>query len=88
MVKNFLFIILFVSLAACDAVQVKPITTPEGKQGSLVTCDGGYLDWASCYGEAAKICNGKYKVIDKNETSTATQWGPLVRRYMIIDCGG
>ncbi len=75
------------ALAACAAPTVKPMTTPDGKQGFLVKCDGSADDWSTCYAEANKACNGRaYKVIDRSETSTPTNYGPIVRRSLITEC--
>ncbi len=72
-------------LGGCAAV-VKPMTTPEGKQGFFVSCDGSGDDWTSCYEAASKACQGKYNVVDRNESSTPTQYGPIVRRNLIAEC--
>ncbi len=68
------------------AATIKPMTTPEGKQGFLVECDGAADSWASCYEAATNACKGKYNVIDRNESSTPTAYGPLVRRNLIAEC--
>lgn len=73
-------------LVGCAASVVKPITTPNGMQGYFISCEGSADDWSTCYGEATKACNGKYTLIDKNESSTPTPYGPLVRRNMAIEC--
>jgi uncharacterized protein YceK len=78
-------LICLVLLSGCAAT-IKPMTTPEGKQGFLVHCDGSADNWASCYEAAFKACQGKYNVIDKNESSTPTTYGPLVRRNLIAEC--
>lgn len=76
-----------ITLAGCAATpEVKKVTMPDGKQGFYISCDLAASDWTVCYEQAAKACNGKYKIVDKNETSTATPYGPLVRRNMIVDC--
>lgn len=74
-----------VVLAGC-AAQVKPMTTPSGKQGFLVSCDGSADDWTSCYAAATNACKGTYKAIDRNESSMPSQYGPIIRRYMIAEC--
>lgn len=78
-------ILLAAAIAGCAAT-VKPMTTPEGKQGFLVECDGSADSWASCYEAATKACQGKYSVIDRNESSTPTAYGSLVRRNLIAEC--
>jgi hypothetical protein len=62
------------------------VTTPNGKMGFYISCDGSMDDWTSCYAEAANSCKGKYQIIDKNESSTPTTYGPIVRRNLIIEC--
>lgn len=68
------------------AAGVKPITTPDGKRGFVVTCDGSADDWSTCYNAATSACSGKYNVVDRNESSTATAYGPMVRRHMVAEC--
>lgn len=85
--RRLINIIVVAALAGCAAPTVKPLTTPDGKAGYLIKCDGSADDWATCYAEASKACNGQpYKVIDRNETSTPTNYGPIVRRHMIAEC--
>lgn len=81
----FVLITAAATMVGCAAT-VKPMTTPEGKQGFLVECDGSADSWASCYEAATKACQGKYNVIDRNENSTSTAYGPLVRRNLIAEC--
>jgi len=81
----FPLIALVVGLGGCAAT-VKPMQTPNGLQGFLVSCDGSADDWASCYGAATKACGGKYRVLDKSESSTASPYGPIVRRALIVEC--
>jgi hypothetical protein len=80
-----LFILATTALAGC-AAGVKPITTPDGKKGFVVTCDGSADDWSTCYQAATQSCGGKYVVIDRNESSTPTAYGPMVRRHMVAEC--
>ena len=86
MSKGLLVSIITVTTLAGCAATVRPLTTPEGKQGFLVECDGSADNWSSCYEAAAKACQGKYNVIDRNESSTPTPYGPLVRRNLIAEC--
>ncbi len=76
-------VVIFIS--GCAAT-VKPMTTPDGKQGFLVECDGSADNWTTCYEAASKACQGKYGIVDKNESSTPTAYGPLVRRHLIAEC--
>ena len=80
-----IFFVLALLLSGCAAV-VKPMTTPDGKQGFLISCDGSADDWSSCYEAATKACNGPYNIVDRNESSTPTAYGPLVNRHLISEC--
>lgn len=80
-----LVVAILIGLTAC-AAGVKPITTPAGKQGYLISCDGSADDWSTCYEASIKACGGPYNVVDRNESSTPTAYGPLVRRNMIVEC--
>lgn len=73
------------ALTGCAAT-VEPMTTPDGRQGFLVECNGSADSWASCYKTATSACKGTYKVIDRNESSTPTGLGPLVKRSLIAEC--
>ena len=85
MFRLFLISSIF-ALAGCAAT-IKPMTTPDGKQGFLISCDGSADDWASCYETAIKSCGGKpYKLVDRTESSTPTAYGPLVRRSLLAEC--
>jgi len=76
-----------IALTGCAASSgVKNVTLPDGGQGFYIYCDLSGSDWTVCYEQAAKTCNGEYTIIDKNETSTPTVAGPLVRRNMMVDC--
>ena len=86
---------MLIGLCGCSATvkpmqtsaTVKQMQTPDGKDGALVTCDGSADDWASCYAAATMACSsGKYRVIDKNESTTPTAYGPLIRRNLIAEC--
>ena len=81
----FIAVVTSITVAGC-AAGVKPITTPDGKKGFIVTCDGSADDWSTCYKAASESCGGRYAVIDRNESSTPTNYGPLVRRYMVAEC--
>jgi hypothetical protein len=72
-------------LTGC-AAGVKPITTPSGKAGHYISCDGSADDWSTCYEAAIRACGGKYNVVDRNESSTPTAYGSMVRRHLITEC--
>ena len=78
------FLSLFM-LSGC-AAGVKPMTTPDGKPGFLISCDGSVDNWATCYNAAIAACKGPYTIIDRNESSTPTVHGPMVRRHLVAAC--
>jgi len=81
--------IALVFLAGCAAKPtVKAVTLPNGGQGLYLTCDLAASDWTACYELATESCGGKYEIVDKSETSTATEYGPIVRRSMMVECNG
>lgn len=73
------------ALAGCEATY-KPMLTPDGKQGFFITCDGSADDWTSCYAKAGEVCKGPYDIVDRNQMSTPTPYGPMVNRHMAIQC--
>lgn len=86
MVKFFFIGIAIAAFTGC-AAQVETMPTPDGKQGYLIKCDGSADSWGTCYKAANAACNGgSYKIVDRNETSMPTAYGPLVRRYLIAQC--
>lgn len=81
---NYLTITLSLLVTACAPTSsIKPSPTPSGKSGFFVECDNA---WPDCFALAAKQCPSGHTVVDKSETSTATQYGPLTRRSMLIEC--
>lgn len=84
--KNISIAVLTAWMTAACAAGVKPITTPDGKRGFVVTCDGSADDWSTCYNAATSACSGKYNIVDRNESSTPTAYGPMIRRHMVAEC--
>lgn len=83
--KNLIILCAAVALGGC-AAGVESITAPNGKPGFLLSCDGSADSWATCYKAAVKSCHGPYDVVDRSETATPTNYGPIVRRNLIIAC--
>jgi hypothetical protein len=72
-----IILIALFSLGGC--VTAKPMTTPSGQQGYHIWCGGNIYDWSTCYEEAAKQCNGRYTVVDRIPSSTAS-------RELMVEC--
>ncbi len=79
---------IIITLGGCAVTQeeAKKVTLPDGKQGYYISCWMAASDWTACYEQAAKTCNGKYKIVDKNETNFVTPYGSQIRRNMIVGC--
>lgn len=73
-------------LGGCASTAPQQITTPNGKKGFVVECNGSANTWALCYESAKTACPSTYKIIDRSETSTPTPYGPLVKRNFVIEC--
>lgn len=85
--KTLLIASLLILISGCaPGLQKKPITLPSGEQGLYISCNGWGADWTVCYEIAAKSCNGKFTIIDKKETSTPDDGGPIVKRYLMVKC--
>jgi hypothetical protein len=80
-------LLLSLFLTGC-AAGVSPMTTPDGKKGFSVSCNGSANDWGTCYNAAAEACKGKYDILDRQTTTTPTAYGPMVHRYLVVGCAG
>lgn len=49
--------------AAC--VSERPVALPNGTQGYAIRCPGAARDISDCMNEAAKVCGGKYQIVDR-----------------------
>lgn len=50
--------------------------TQAGKPGQyLIECDGSAVPLSKCYAKAAKVCRGRYDVIDKERANGPTTGG-------------
>ena len=61
--------VLLAALAVSSSSSLRPITTPDGRAGFLVTCDRNYQSIADCRDDARKACNGgNYEELTRRET--------------------
>jgi len=79
--------VLALALAGCGAT-VESMVAPDGRQGYVLSCDGSGGSWSACYQAAAQACAGRYEILDRQQTGTATPYGPLINRNMVISCRG
>ena len=80
--KSLVTLLLAASFVASCAPTAKKIITPNGNAGYVVECSGNQYSWADCYKKAYESCKGKYRIIDKNESSR----GLKTIRSMAIEC--
>jgi hypothetical protein len=60
--------------------------TADGRDGYNIECGGSAYSWAKCYKAAAKTCPSGFDVLDRDSSSTASQFGPIVNRSMVVAC--
>lgn len=82
---NIAFAAITVLLSACTT-GMKAITTPDGKRGFMIQCDDSADGWSKCTTAASSVCQGKYRVLDKLESTTSSIYGPIVSRHLIAEC--
>lgn len=82
------------SIAGC--VTSRPVALPNGTQGVAINCPGAARDIADCMNEAAKVCGGKYQILDREGNvvggaAIASGNGAVfvsgIKRTMIVKCG-
>jgi hypothetical protein len=84
------------STALCGCVTERPVALPNGTQGYAVRCPGAARDISDCMNEAARICGGKYQIVDRDgnvvggaafATGNGAVWMQGVHRTLIVSCG-
>ena len=88
--RTAIFCVFSIAIAGC--VAPKPVSLPDGAKGLAIDCSGTANTWASCMNDAAKACNGPYKVISQDGGSSggAVVGNVLIAaidRTMIVQCG-
>jgi hypothetical protein len=81
-------------LSAC--VTERPVSLPNGTQGYAIRCDGAARDISYCMNEAAKVCGGKYQILDRDgnvaggaavAAGNSAVFVQGVHRTLIVSCG-
>jgi hypothetical protein len=57
--------VLLLALGATACVTSRPVALPNGAQGFDINCPGTARDIGDCMNEAARICGGKYQIVDR-----------------------
>ncbi len=77
-------------------VTSRPVALPDGTLGLAISCPRAARDIADCMNEEARICGGKYQVLDKDGNVSATAaiasgnsavFVLGVHRTLIVKCG-
>lgn len=85
---------LAVLISGC--VTSRPVALPNGTQGYAIRCPGAARDISDCMNEAAKVCGGKYQILDREgnvvggaalATGNSAVWVQGVHRTLIVSCG-
>ncbi|MGB9331332.1 MAG: hypothetical protein WCB10_11225 [Steroidobacteraceae bacterium] len=87
---------LAIATGLCACVTERPVALPNGTQGYAIRCPGAARDIADCMNEAAKVCGGKYQILDRDgnvvggaavATGNGAVWVQGVHRTLIVSCG-
>jgi hypothetical protein len=87
---------LAAAASLCGCVTERPVALPNGTQGYAINCPGAARDIADCMNEAAKVCGGKYQILDRDgnvvggaafATGNGAVWAQGVHRTLIVSCG-
>lgn len=94
MTRTVAALLAVLSIAGC--VTSRPVALPNGTQGVAINCPGAARDIADCMNEAAKVCGGKYQILDREGNvvggaAVASGNGAVfvsgIKRTMIVKCG-
>jgi len=89
---------VLLAIAVCavsGCVTSRPVALPNGTQGYAIKCHGAARDIADCMNEAARLCGGKYQILDRDGNvaggvATAVGNGAVfvqgVHRTLIVSC--
>jgi hypothetical protein len=94
MTKTVAALLAVLSIAGC--VTSRPVALPNGTQGVAINCPGAARDIADCMNEAAKVCGGKYQILDREgnvvggaavASGNSAVFVSGIKRTMIVKCG-
>ena len=70
-----------------------PTTNQVGANKFETTCSGVFNEMQTCYNEAARVCSGKYTLIDKKVINQGDVWDsfcqcyvPVIARGLLYSC--
>ena len=92
-----LFVCAAIAALTSGCVTSRPVALPNGTQGYAIRCPGAARDIGDCMNEAAKVCGGKYQIVDRDgnvvggaavSTGNGAVWVQGVHRTLIVSCQG
>lgn len=88
-------LLAFAVVAFSGCVTSRHVALPNGTQGYAIKCPGAARDISDCMNEAARVCGGKYQILDRDGNMAGGVVAPVgngavfvqgVRRTLIISC--
>src|SRR5580658_4503531 len=88
------YVALVALISGC--VTERPVALPNGTQGYAIRCPGAARDISDCMNEAAKVCGGKYQILDREgnvvggaavASGNGAVFVSAIKRTMIVKCG-
>ncbi len=92
---RFAYLVALLALIS-GCVSARPVALPNGTQGYAIRCPGAARDISDCMNEAAKVCGGKYQILDRDGnvvggaavgTGNGAVWVQGIHRTLIVSCG-
>jgi hypothetical protein len=84
-----------VTVALTGCVTARPVSLPNGTKGLAINCPGAARDIGDCMNEAARVCGGKYQILDRDGAVVGGAATPVgngavfvqgIKRTMIVSC--
>jgi hypothetical protein len=88
-------LLAFAVVAISGCVTSRPVALPNGTQGYAIRCPGAARDISDCMNEAARLCGGKYQILDRDGNTAGGVVTPVgnsavffqgVHRTLIVNC--
>jgi hypothetical protein len=87
--------IILTAFALSGCVTERPVSLPDGTEGWAIRCPGAARDISDCMNEAAKLCGGKYTMVNGESNSAGGAVVPAgngavfvqgVHRTLVVSC--
>lgn len=84
------------ALLLVGCASTRQIHLPDGSRGRMVSCSGAQHDWGDCMNRAHRICDGKYRIVERYDERTGgaltpgdagtASWSTTADRKMLVSC--